>query len=124
MLTIAPKKLKKINNMKKRSIYKGDNMNIEKNYNEKELTIKVYNQIDTVTAPDFQNEIFDEMGKFNSLILDFEKLEYISSAGLRILILTQKKLQPEGIPFKIINTPDFIKDIITTSGLDNIIRME
>lgn len=99
-------------------------MNIEKNYNEKELTIKVDNQIDTVIAPDFENEIFDEMGKFDSLILDFEKLEYISSAGLRVLISTQKKLQPEGIPFKIINTPSIIKDIITTSGLDNILTME
>jgi anti-sigma B factor antagonist len=55
-------------------------MNVEKIYNGKELTIKVDNQIDTVTAPDFENEINDEMGKFDSLILDFEKLEYISSA--------------------------------------------
>ena len=53
-----------------------------------------------------------------------KKLEYISSAGLRVLISTQKKLQPEGIPFKIINSPGIIKDIITTSGLDNILNIE
>lgn len=64
------------------------------------------------------------MGKFDSLILDFEKLEYISSAGLRVLIMTQKKLQPQSIPFTIINTPDMIKDIISVSGLDNILNVQ
>ena len=54
-----------------------------------------------------------EMGKFDSLVLDFKNLEYISSAGLRVLIATQKKLQPQGIPFNIINTPDSIKEILT-----------
>lgn len=99
-------------------------MNIEKIYNGKELTITVDSQIDTVTAPDFENEINDEIGKFDSLILDFANLEYISSAGLRVLIATQKKLKPEGIPFKIINTPDTIKEILTVSGLDNILNIE
>lgn len=99
-------------------------MNVEKIYNDKELTIKVDNQIDTVTAPDFENEINDEMGKFDSLILDFENLEYISSAGLRVLIMTQKKLQPQSIPFTIINAPDMIKDIIKVSGLDNILNVQ
>ena len=99
-------------------------MNVGKIYNDKELTIKVDNQIDTVTAPDFENEINDEMGKFDSLILDFEKLEYISSAGLRVLIMTQKKLHPQSIPFTIINTPDMIKDIISVSGLDNILNVQ
>ena len=64
------------------------------------------------------------MGKFDSLILDFEKLEYISSAGLRVLIMTQKKLEPQSIPFTIINTPDMIEDIIVVSGLDNILNIQ
>ena len=55
-------------------------MDIIKNYNEKELTIEVKDRIDTVTAPDFENEILEEMGKFDSLIIDFTNLEYISSA--------------------------------------------
>lgn len=68
-------------------------MDIIKKYNEKELTIEVKDRIDTVTAPDFENEILDEMGKFDSLIIDFTNLEYISSAGLRVLIATQKKIE-------------------------------
>ena len=99
-------------------------MEIEKKYNDKELTIEVGNRIDTVTAPDFENEIMDEMGKFDSLILDLEKLVYISSAGLRVLVLVQKKLQPEGIPFVIINVNDTIKEIFSMSGFDKILTIK
>lgn len=99
-------------------------MNITKTYKEKELTITVDERIDTVTAPDFENEIMDELGNFDSLILDFKNLEYISSAGLRVLVLTQKKLKPEGIPFVIKNVNDTIKEILGMSGFDKILTIE
>lgn len=99
-------------------------MNIEKIYDGKELTMKVDSQIDTVVAPDFENAILDEMGKFDSLILDFEKLEYISSAGLRVLIVIQKKLQLLGIPFVIKNTSDLVRNILKVSGLDNFLNIQ
>ena len=99
-------------------------MNIEKNYNNKELTINIENRIDTVTAPEFENEINDEMGKFDSLIIDFSKLDYISSAGLRVLIATQKKLKPENIPMTIKNVNDTINEIFRMSGFDKILKIE
>ena len=99
-------------------------MDIIKNYNGKELTIEVKERIDTVTAPDFENEILDEMGKFDSLIIDFTNLEYISSAGLRVLIATQKKLKPENIPMTIINVNDTINEIFRMSGFDKILKIE
>ena len=99
-------------------------MDIIKNYNEKELTIEVKERIDTVTAPDFENEIMDEMGKFDSLIIDFTNLEYISSAGLRVLIATQKKLKPENIPMTIRNVNDTINEIFRMSGFDKILKIE
>ena len=99
-------------------------MNIVKNYNEKELTIEVEDRIDTVTAPDFENEITDEIGKFDSLILDFTNLEYISSAGLRVLIATQKKLKPDNIPMTIINVNDAITEIFRMSGFDKILKIK
>lgn len=101
----------------------GINMDLKKNYNDKELTIEVGNKIDTITAPDFENEILDEMGKFDSLILDFKNLEYISSAGLRVLVIVQKKLQPQNIPFTIVNVNDAVKDILTMSGFDKILNI-
>ena len=99
-------------------------MDIVKNYNEKELTIEVGDRIDTVTAPDFENEILDEMGKFDSLIIDFANLEYISSAGLRVLIATQKKLKHEDIPMTIKNVNDTINEIFRMSGFDIILQIE
>ena len=99
-------------------------MNIEKNYDGKDLTILVENQIDTVTAPDFENEINDEMEKFDYLVLDFKNLEYISSAGLRVLIATQKKLKPDNIPFIIKNVNESVGEIFRMSGFDKILNIE
>lgn len=98
-------------------------MDLIKQYNEKELTITVKDKIDTITAPDFENEIMDEMGKFDSLILDFTDLEYISSAGLRVLIATEKKLKPQNIPL-VIKVNDTIKEILVMSGFDKILNIE
>ena len=69
------------------------------------------------------NEITDEMGNFDSLIVDFSDLEYISSAGLRVLIATGKKLKPEGIPF-VIKVNDTINEILVMSGFDKILNLE
>ena len=99
-------------------------MDIKKDYNQKKLTMKVGNRIDTVTAPDFQNAIMDEIGKFDSLVLDFEDLDYISSAGLRVLVFTQKKLKPDNIPFTIINVNNTIKEIFSMSGFDKILNIQ
>jgi anti-sigma B factor antagonist len=98
-------------------------MDLIKEYNEKELTITVRDKIDTITAPDFENEIMDEMGKFDSLIIDFTDLEYISSAGLRVLIATEKKLKPQDIP-SVIKVNVAIKEILVMSGFDKILNIE
>ena len=99
-------------------------MNITKSFNEKELTLSVEGRIDTITSKDLSNEINDEMGNFNSLILDFANLEYISSAGLRVLMATQKKLKAEDIPFVIKNVNEVINEIFRMSGFDKILKIE
>lgn len=98
-------------------------MDLIKEYNGNELKITVKDKIDTTTAPDFENEILDEMGKFDSLIIDFSELEYISSAGLRVLISTEKKLKPQNIP-SLIKVNDTIKEILVISGLDKLLNIE
>lgn len=98
-------------------------MDLTKNYDGKQLTIVAKDKIDTVAAPDFENEIMDEMGNFDSLVVDFTGLEYISSAGLRVLVATEKKLNPQGIPF-IIKVNDAIKEILVMAGFDKILNLE
>lgn len=99
-------------------------MNIVKNYNEKELTLSIEGRIDTITSQDLDKEIEEELGNFNSLIMDFTDLEYISSAGLRVLIATQKKLKAEDIPFVIKNVNDTVGEIFRMSGFDKILKIE
>jgi anti-anti-sigma factor len=99
-------------------------MNISKNYNGKELTLFIVGRIDTITSQDLENQINDEMGKFDSLILDFNDLEYISSAGLRVLIAAQKKLKQDEIPMSIKNVNDAISEIFRMSGFDKILKIE
>lgn len=99
-------------------------MNIIKVYEDKELVLSVEGRVDTITSQDLENEINNELGNFNSLILDFSDLEYISSAGLRVLIGTQKKLKNEDIPMIIKNVNDAIKEIFRMSGFNKILKIE
>lgn len=99
-------------------------MNINKNYNEKELTLSIEGRIDTITSQDLDKEINDEFGNFDSLIMDFTDLEYISSAGLRVLIATQKKLKADDIPFVIKNVDDAVNEIFRMSGFDKLLKIE
>ena len=99
-------------------------MNIDKNYNDKELTLTVEGRIDTLTSKELEDEITAELGNFDSLILVFANLEYISSAGLRVLISTQKKLKADNIPMIIKNVTDSVNEIFRMSGFDKILKIE
>lgn len=99
-------------------------MEITKKYNENELILSIVGRIDTITAQDVESEINGEMGNFDSLIMDFTDLEYISSAGLRVLIATQKKLKPDNIPFVIKNVNDTVAEIFKMSGFNRILKIE
>lgn len=98
-------------------------MDLIKKYDGRKLTITVRDKIDTTTAPDFENEIMDEIGKFDSLTIDFTDLEYISSAGLRVLISIGKKSKPKRVPF-VIKVNDTIKEILVMSGFDKFLKIK
>ena len=99
-------------------------MEITKDYDKKNLLLTISGRIDTITAQDLEKEIDDEYGNFESLTLDIDGLEYISSAGLRVLIATQKKLKADDIPFVIKNVNATVGEIFRMSGLDKILKIE
>ena len=99
-------------------------MNILKSYNEKELTLSVEGRINSVTSKELDKGINDELGNFDSLIFDFANLDYISSAGLKVLIATHRKLNPENIPFIIKNANDVIMEVFRLSGVDRILEIQ
>ena len=100
------------------------NMNITKEYNQSKLTLTVEGRIDTITSQELDDEIQKEIKNFDYLIIDFTDVEYISSAGLRVLIGTQKKLKPENIPFVIRNVNDNVGEIFRVSGFDQLLTIE
>ncbi|WP_407420799.1 STAS domain-containing protein [Methanobrevibacter sp.] len=99
-------------------------MKITKKYNEKDLLMSVEGRIDTITSQELDKEINSEIGNFESLTLDFTDLEYISSAGLRVLIATQKKLKADNVPLVIKNVNDAVSEIFRMSGFDKILTIE
>ncbi len=71
-------------------------MDITKTVNGKKLTLALSGRLDTTTSPALESEIRTSIEGVNELILDFEKLEYVSSAGLRVLLSTQKTMNKQG----------------------------
>lgn len=98
-------------------------MKIEKTYDDKDLTVEIEGRIDTITSQEVEDSLKEDLENITSLTLDFKKLEYISSAGLRVLIATQKKLKEKDVPLKIINVNDTIKEIFRMSGFDKILTI-
>ena len=99
-------------------------MNITKNYNEKELTLIIEGRVDTITSQELDKEINNEIDNFDSLIMDFTDLDYISSAGLRVLIDIQKKLKATDKSFTIKHVNNAISEIFRMSGFDKILKIE
>lgn len=99
-------------------------MDIKKELQEKKIIFFIEGRVDTYTAPDLEKAIDEELDNFDELTLDFEKLEYISSAGLRVLISTQKKSKKDGFSFKIRNVNDTVNEILRMSKFDKILTIE
>lgn len=88
---------------------------------EKDRTIaEIFGRVDTTTAPEFQKLITDVLTeKPARLVLDCAQLEYISSAGLRALLIIAKTAKAAGINVNLCALTDFVVDVLATSGFDS-----
>jgi len=98
-------------------------LNISKESNATSLTVILEGRLDTTTAPDLEKELKDSLDDVTELIMDFEKLEYISSAGLRVLLSTQKIMSRQG-EMKLIHVSDTIMEIFEVTGFADILTIE
>lgn len=98
-------------------------MTIEKTLNEKVLTVKVSGRLDTTTAPDLEAELKSSLDGIEELVLDFSDLEYISSAGLRVLLSSQKTMNSQGT-MKVTGVNDVISEIFEVTGFCDILTIE
>ena len=98
-------------------------MTINKEKNNETLTLKIEGRLDTTTAPVLEQTIQAEADAVKDLILDMEKLNYISSAGLRVLLATQKKMNKIGT-LRLINVCDAVMEVFEMTGFADILVIE
>ena len=98
-------------------------MTMEINKDAAETTIQIIGRLDTITAPSLDKTINEEIGETKNLILDLKNLEYISSAGLRVLLSAQKKMQKIG-SMKVINVCEEVMDVFEMTGFADILVIE
>ena len=97
-------------------------MNINKTQNEGIVTLNVEGRLDTVTAPELDKEI-GTLADAKELILDFSKLEYISSAGLRVLLSAHKSFAGKG-GMTVTNVNEIVADIFEVTGFNDILNIK
>ena len=88
------------------------------------IQLSVEGRVDTTTAPDLQKQILDAFQKVRHVVIDFMNVEYISSAGLRALLLGQKTATGKGGSLKILNVNDAVKQVFDMSGFSKILTIE
>ena len=98
-------------------------MTIEIKRNAEETTIELVGRLDTTTAPALDKAISEDIGETKNLILNLKKLEYISSAGLRVLLSAQKKMRKIG-SMKVTGVCEEVMEVFEMTGFADILTIE
>ena len=98
-------------------------MTIEIRKNTEETIIEIAGRLDTTTAPVLDKAINEDIGDVKNLVLDVKAMDYISSAGLRVLLGAQKKMQKVG-SMKVINVCEVVMDVFEMTGFADILVIE
>lgn len=98
-------------------------MNIVKEYEGNVYTLKVSGRLDTTTAPTLETAVSETVSACEQLILDFAGLEYISSAGLRVILKAQKSMMAKG-GMKLLHVNETIMEIFEITGFSDILDIE
>lgn len=97
------------------------NINIEKENGT--TIIKIEGRLDTTTAPELEKAINDEGDALKNLVLDFKDVDYISSAGLRVLLTAQKKMNVQG-HMELVSVSEAVMDIFEMTGFADILEIK
>ena len=98
-------------------------MTIEIMKKQEATIIEIAGRLDTITAPALDKTIHEDIGDTKNLVLDIKGLEYISSAGLRVLLGAQKKMQKIG-SMKVVNVCDAVMEVFEMTGFADILVIE
>ena len=98
-------------------------MDIIKTLNANALKIEIVGRLDTSTAPALDTEVKDIGEEISDLVLDLRQLDYISSAGLRVVLAAQKKMNKQGA-MKVTNVNEDVMEIFEITGFSDILTIE
>ena len=98
-------------------------MKIDRKQNGGDLVIALEGRLDTITAPELEKELKTGLDGITALTLDFADLDYISSAGLRVLLSAQKIMNKQG-EMQLIHVNDVINEIFEVTGFSDILNIE
>ena len=98
-------------------------MTISKTQNGTALNIALEGRLDTTTAPDLEKALKSSMGGASELVIDFSGLEYISSAGLRVLLSAHKAMAGKD-GMKVINVNEIVQEVFDVTGFSDILTIE
>ena len=98
-------------------------MTIEIKKNQEETIIEIVGRLDTITAPALDKTMNEDIGDTKNLVLDVKGMEYISSAGLRVLLAAQKKMQKIG-SMKVTGVCEEVMEVFEMTGFADILVIE
>ena len=98
-------------------------MTINKSQKDNTLCINLEGRLDTMTAPELEAELNQSLGSVKELIFDFSKLDYISSAGLRVLLSAHKTMSGKG-GMKITHVNEIVQEVFDVTGFSDILTIE
>ena len=98
-------------------------MNITKQVNGSQLTVALEGRLDTTTSPELETELKTSLSGVTDLTFDFAELKYISSAGLRVLLSTQKIMNRQG-SMTITNVNETVMEVFEATGFSDILTIE
>ena len=98
-------------------------MTINKKKNGTSLILSLEGRLDTITAPDLEAVLKEELDNVEALTFDLSALDYISSAGLRVLLSAQKRMNAQGT-MKLTGVGEIIREIFDVTGFSDILTIE
>ena len=98
-------------------------MTMEIKKNAEVTTIEIVGRLDTTTAPALEKAINEDIGDAKNLVLDLKAVQYISSAGLRVLLVAKKKMQKIGF-MKVVNVWEEVMEVFEMTGFADILVIE
>ena len=99
-------------------------MTLTKEKNGNELTVRLSGELNTLTAPELSNLLKSELDGVQTLTLDFNECDYVSSAGLRVLLATFKQMKAVKGSMNLANVGQSFMDVLQNTGLDAVFDMQ